>query len=42
MAQVTTKGHIVICGWNAKAGDILRELRLSKHFSKWPITVAEV
>jgi voltage-gated potassium channel len=29
MAQVTKKGHIIICGWDKKAEDIVRELGAS-------------
>lgn len=41
MAQIKSKGHIVICGWNAKAKDIIDELRLSKGFRDWPITIID-
>ncbi len=30
MGQVKSKGHIVICGWNKKAKDIIDELRVSE------------
>ena len=35
MAQIKSKGHIVICGWNIKAKDIVDELQLS-HKRLWP------
>ena len=41
MSQITWKKHIVICGWNAMAKEIVTELRLSKVFSKWPITIVD-
>jgi voltage-gated potassium channel len=41
MAQIKSKGHIVICGWNAKAKDIVDELRLSAGFRDWPITIID-
>lgn len=40
MAQVKTKGHIVICGWNANAIDIINELRVSKLRDR-PITIID-
>ena len=41
MAQVTSKGHILICGWNSTAMDILAELRHSGVFAKLPITIID-
>jgi voltage-gated potassium channel len=41
MAQLKSKGHLVICGWNAKAKDIIDELRLSKGFRNCPITIID-
>ena len=41
MAQIKSKGHIVICGWNARAKDIFDELRLSDGFRDWPITIID-
>ena len=41
MAQIKTKGHIVICGWNAKAKDIIDELRMSEPFRNTPITIID-
>ncbi|MDY6835203.1 MAG: ion channel [Chloroflexota bacterium] len=40
-AQIITKGHIVICGWNRKAKDIINELRLSPKFRDIPITIID-
>ena len=41
MSQIVSKKHIVICGWNTKAKEIIAELRLSKMFRKWPITIID-
>lgn len=41
MAQIKTKGHIIICGWNVKAKDIIDELRMSERFRKTPITIID-
>ena len=41
MARVRSKDHIVICGWNTKANDIINELRLSKQFRNCPITIID-
>ncbi|MFC2017830.1 potassium channel family protein [Chloroflexota bacterium] len=41
MAQIKTKDHIVICGWNAKAEDIIHELRFTNRFGQWPITIID-
>ncbi|HIE17549.1 MAG TPA: hypothetical protein EYP71_05075 [Dehalococcoidia bacterium] len=41
MAQVTFKGHVLICGWNSTAMDIVAELRQSGVFSKLPITIID-
>lgn len=40
-SPITTKGHIVICGWNRKAKDIINELRLSPKFRNIPITIVD-
>jgi len=41
MAKITSKEHILICGWNATAADVVAELRQSEIFSKTPITVID-
>lgn len=41
MSQVVSQRHILICGWNSKARDILQELRLSQAFRKWPVTIID-
>jgi len=41
MADIKSKDHIVICGWNAKAEDIINELRFTKRFNQWPITIID-
>lgn len=41
MSQIASKKHIVICGWNTKAKEVVTELRLSKVFRKWPITIID-
>ncbi len=41
MANIHSKAHIIICGWNPNASEIIDELRLSDKFSKWPITIID-
>ena len=41
MSQITSKGHILICGWNAAAIDIISELRQSSNFKRTPITIVD-
>lgn len=41
MSQIRSKGHIVLCGWDAKAKEIVAELGLSKVLSKWLITIID-
>lgn len=41
MSQITSKGHILICGWNATAMDVINELRVSDAFKKTPITIID-
>lgn len=41
MARVTSKGHILICGWNATASDVIAELRGSDIFRKARITIID-
>ena len=41
MAQIKSKDHIIICGWNAKTEDIINELRHTERFQKWPITIID-
>lgn len=41
MSQVVVKNHVVICGWNSRAMDAIRELRLSQRFHRWPITIID-
>jgi voltage-gated potassium channel len=41
MANIHTEGHIIICGWNTSAREIIDELRLSEKFSRWPITIID-
>lgn len=40
MGQINKKGHIVICGWNKKAGDIIQELRAGELRDR-PITIID-
>jgi voltage-gated potassium channel len=40
MGQVKSKGHIVICGWNRKAEEIISELR-SSDLRDLPITIID-
>jgi voltage-gated potassium channel len=40
MSQVKAKGHIVICGWNNKARDIVQELRAGE-LKERPITIVD-
>lgn len=39
MRKVKTKGHIVICNWNFKAEDIIRELRSDPKTREIPIVI---
>lgn len=41
MAQIKSKGHLVICGWNIKAEDIVNELQISNQFRNMPITIID-
>jgi len=41
MAKIRSRGHIIICGWNNAAADIVGELRLSDAFRAAPITVID-
>jgi len=41
MSQVNAKEHILVCGWNPKSRDAIDELRLSRKFRKWPITIID-
>jgi len=41
MAKISSRGHIVICGWNNAAADIVSELRLSDAFQASPITIID-
>ncbi len=41
MAKITSREHIVICGWNPTAEDVIAELRKSEVFIKTPITVID-
>ena len=40
-AQIASKGHIIVCGWNTKAKDIIAELRMSSQFHKSHITIID-
>lgn len=40
-AQVHFKDHIMVCGWNPKAKDVINELRLSPKFRKCPIVIID-
>jgi voltage-gated potassium channel len=40
MAQIRSKGHIVICGWKRSAEEIISELRLSQ-MRELPITIID-
>jgi voltage-gated potassium channel len=40
-AQVQAKDHVIVCGWNLKAKDVINELRLSPKFRKEPIVVID-
>jgi len=39
--KIESKNHIILCGWNPKARDIITELRLSAEFHKYPITIID-
>ena len=41
MSKVTSKKHIILCGWNPKSSDAINELRLSQKFKKWPIVIID-
>ncbi|MCD6358358.1 MAG: NAD-binding protein [Dehalococcoidia bacterium] len=41
MNQTISKGHILICGWNATAADTIAELSYSKILRKLPITIID-
>ena len=41
MSQVVSKRHILVCGWNPRARDAIDELRLSRRFRNWPITIID-
>ncbi len=41
MAKINSKNHIVICGWNASAQEIIDELRFSDKFRDWPVTIID-
>jgi voltage-gated potassium channel len=41
MANISSKEHIIICGWNTSAKEIIDELRLSEKYSKSPITIID-
>jgi len=41
MARITSKEHILICGWSATAADVIAELRQSDTFKKAPITIID-
>lgn len=41
MSQIASRKHMIICGWNAKAKEVIAELRLSKAFSKLSITIVD-
>ena len=41
VSQVTSTKHILLCGWTPKARDAIDELRLSRRFHKWPITIID-
>jgi voltage-gated potassium channel len=41
MAKITSREHIVICGWSATGADVIVELRQSDMFNKSPITVID-
>jgi voltage-gated potassium channel len=41
MARITSKEHLLICGWNATAADVTAELRQSDTFKKTPITIID-
>jgi len=41
MSEVNSKEHILICGWKPKSRDAINELRLSRTFRNWPITIID-
>jgi voltage-gated potassium channel len=41
MSKISSKGHILICGWNVTAANVIAELRQSELFTKTPITVID-
>ena len=41
MSQVVSKNHILLCGWTPKARDAIDELRFSRKFREWPITIID-
>lgn len=41
MAQVKSRDHLVICGWNGKTRSIVNEVRSMKNLQKLPITIID-
>lgn len=41
MSQIESKGHILICGWNATASEVIAELRQSGVFNKTPVVIID-
>jgi voltage-gated potassium channel len=41
MAQVKVANHLILCGWNEKARNILNELRSTEALKKLPVTIID-
>ena len=41
MSQIESKGHILMCGWNATASEVIAELRQSGVFNKTPVVIID-
>jgi len=41
MSQIKSKNHLVICGWNAKANNIIDEIRLNEDLKSMPVTIID-
>jgi voltage-gated potassium channel len=41
MARINSNNHIVVCGWNTSAQEIIDELRASDKFRDWPVTIID-
>lgn len=41
MAQIKSQDHVIICGWNSKAGDIVSEIEKTAELRNSPITIID-